>query len=58
MSFSALINKGTGWFWTPVYTGGDAAAKELLTIDPRVKEVSIIRNGRWFKTIKREEETT
>jgi len=54
MSFSTLHPKRG---WSAMFPGGEATARKYLAEHPdtSIKECSIYRNGRFIKTIKREQ---
>ena len=56
-TFSALMKKpGTESYWTPMFLGGSVAARRWLDSFDVATEVSVYRDGRFIKTIVREEE--
>ena len=44
--------------WSPMYSGGLSAAKKALDSDDRFVECSVYKNGRFFKTIRKDNEMT
>ena len=53
MTYS-LLRPGDGW--SPMYVGGLSAARKALNSDDKFVECSVYKNGRFVKTIRKDNE--